>query len=135
MIKKGGAMKKMKFKLEYPLGNASAAVLWNYTGNAQGLSAWFADEVLADENAFTFIWDKIEYRANLLHVKPNTYIRFQWEEDKNSDAFFEIKINSSEISKDVVIQITDFALPNEKEDSVMLWNKQMDDLKRVTGLI
>jgi hypothetical protein len=34
----------------------------------------------------------------------------------------------------VALVITDFAEPDEKRDAVMLWNKQIEDLKRSTGI-
>jgi len=30
--------------------------------------------------------------------------------------------------------ITDFAEPGDKEDSIMLWNKQIETLRRKTGM-
>lgn len=127
-------MKKRKFKIEYPLSNSSAAILWNSIGTVHGLTEWFADEVSSDENNFFFKWDDFEQKANLLHFKPNSYIRFQWEEDKETEAYFELKIVTSELSNDLVLIITDFAEKSEEDDTILLWNKQVEKLKRATGM-
>lgn len=127
-------MKKVKLKIEYPLSNASLAVLWNCIGTANGLSDWFADEVTADGNEFTFRWINNIQKANLLHLKPLSYIRLQWEDDHGTDAYFEIKIISLELSRELSLQVTDFAEPGESDDLILLWNKQIEDLKRVAGM-
>lgn len=127
-------MRKSKFKIEYPLNNASLTILWNSIGTVHGLSEWFADDVISDDTVYTFKWDDWEQKATLLHARQNSYIRFQWNEDKGTDAYFEIKIVTSELSKDLVLYVTDFADPSEIEDSILLWNKQIETLKRVTGM-
>ena len=127
-------MKKLKIKIEYPLSNASPAILWNSIGTVHGLSEWFADEVVADENDFSFKWDDFEQKATMLHEKTHTYIRFQWNEDKGTDAYFEMKIVSAELSKDLMLTVTDFAENGDMEDLILLWNKQIEKLKRATGM-
>lgn len=127
-------MKKKKFKIEYPLSNASPGILWNSIGTVHGLSEWFADEVNSDEDVFFFKWDDFEQKANLLHSKPSSYIRFQWEEDKGTDAYFEMKIVTSELSNDLMLVVTDYAEKSEEEDTILLWNKQVEKLKRTTGM-
>jgi len=132
--KKHQNMKKSKFKIEYPLSNASPGILWNSIGTVHGLSEWFADEVNADENQYIFKWDGFEQKANLLHAKPNSYIRFQWEEDNGTEVYFEMKIVTSELSNDLMLYVTDYAEKSEIEDAILLWNKQIDNLKRATGM-
>lgn len=127
-------MKKSKFRIEYPLSNASPNILWNSIGTVHGLSEWFADEVTEDDNGFTFKWEDYEQKAYLLHTRANTYIRFQWLEDKGTDAYFEMKIVASELSNDLVLSVTDFAEKGEVEDTILLWNKQIENLKRLTGM-
>lgn len=127
-------MKKSKIKIEYPLSNASLTVLWNSIGTQYGLSEWFADEVSVADDTYTFRWDDWEQDAHLLHSRQNSHIRFQWDEDKGTDAFFEIKIVSSELSKDLLLQITDYAANDESEEVILLWNKSIEKLRRLTGM-
>ena len=58
------------------------------------------------------------------------YYRFL---DNEDDSFFEIKITVDEITKDVSLIITDFADEDEVEESKMLWDSQISDLKSVIG--
>lgn len=129
-------MKKSKFKIEYPLSNASPNILWNSIGTVYGLSEWFADEVKEGENEieYVFVWDNFEQKADLLQKKPNKSIRFQWHEDQGTDTFFEMKIVASELSNDLTLSVTDFADHEEVDDAILLWNKQIDTLKRQIGM-
>ncbi|MDR3651566.1 MAG: START-like domain-containing protein [Paludibacter sp.] len=127
-------MKKTKFNIEYQLKSASINVLWNSISNPLGLAEWFADGVTVDGNDFTFSWDGNEQTASLIHTKQNNNIRFQWIEDSNTDFYFELKIAAMEVTDNLALVITDFAEPNEKDDLIMLWNKQVEVLRRKTGI-
>ena len=127
-------MKKVKFNIEYQLKTASLNVLWNSIGTPLGLLEWFSDGVTVNENEYIFSWDKHEQTALLIQSKPNVSISFQWEEDKNTDYYFELQIAVEEVTGDLTLIITDFAEPAEKEDLVMLWNQQIDVLRRKTGI-
>lgn len=127
-------MSKMQYDIEYPLNNASRPVLWNSIGTPLGLSEWFADGVTVDGYEYTFAWEKFEQVAHLICIKPNVSIQFRWEEDMDMDAFFEMRIDVSEISGELALFITDFAEPDEVEDAVLLWNKQVELLRRKTGM-
>lgn len=127
-------MQKTEFSIEYPLYSSSSSVLWNSIGTPLGLSEWFADGVTVTENEFVFSWDGHEQTAVLQQIKPNSFIRFHWMDDENPDAFFELKIVTQPISGDLTLVITDFAEPSEKDDLILLWNKQIEELRRKTGM-
>ena len=127
-------MQKIKYSVEYPLKNASIGVLWNSIGTPLGLAEWFADGVTVYENEYVFAWEKHEQTAILLQKKQNSFIRFCWEEDNGSEYYFEISINIMELTGDLTIIVTDFAEPNEIEDAKLLWNQQIDVLKRKSGI-
>jgi len=127
-------MKKTKFTIEYPLKTASLNVLWNSIATPLGLAEWFADGVTVNGNNYIFTWDDNDQTATLVQSKLNSFIRFQWEEDVNSEFFFEFRIESMEVTGNLEIIITDFTEPSEKEDLIMLWNKQIEVLRRKTGI-
>ena len=127
-------MKKEKFHIEYPLKSASVAVLWNSISTPLGLAEWFAESVTVEDDKYTFSWDDIDETAYLMKVKPNDYIRFQWEDDKNTAAFFELRIVVQELGSEVALVITDFAEKNETEDAILIWDKQVGDLRRKYGI-
>ena len=127
-------MKKEKFHIEYPLKSASIAVLWNSISTPLGLAEWFAESVTVEDDMYTFSWDDIDETAYLMKVKPNDYTRFQWKDDKDTVAFFELRIVVQELGGEVALVITDFAEKNEIEDAILIWDKQVEDLRRKYGI-
>lgn len=127
-------MRKLPFNIEYQLKTSSLPVLWNSVGTPLGLSEWFADGVTVDNNEYTFVWEKHEQVAELLQVKPLSFIRFRWIEDEGTDAYFEIKIQTVELTGELVLVVTDFAEPDEVEDMKLLWIHQIEELRRKTGM-
>jgi uncharacterized protein YndB with AHSA1/START domain len=127
-------MKKTKFNIEYQLRSASINILWNSISKPLGLAEWFADGVTVNNNEFTFSWDGNEQMAFLIHTKTNSCVRFQWEEDYNTESYFELKIASMEVTGNLALVITDFAEPDEKDDLIMLWDKQIETLRLKTGI-
>ena len=101
---------KIKFELEYPI-QASPQLLYQYISTPSGLSEWFADNVNSRGELFTFIWL-----------------------DGNEDqSYFEIRIQVDGITKDVSLMVTDFAEDDEVEETKMLWDNQISDLKQILG--
>src|SRR5450759_3235725 len=125
---------RLKFELEYNL-NCSPKVLFSRLSTPEGLSEWFADNVNVDGDLFTFFWDNSESKARLSALKDNKLVRFEWLNLENEDEnYFEFSIRMDELTGDLALIITDFADPEEKKDSISLWNSQVADLKRLLGI-
>lgn len=127
---------KIKYELEFPI-HASTSMLYNYISTPSGLSEWFADNVNSRGEFFTFIWDDSEEKAKLISKRTGERIKFRWLEEDGSESeyYFEIKIQEDEITKDVSIVIVDFAEEDEVEESKLLWENQISDLKHVLGSV
>ena len=125
-------MKKIKYELEY-LVNTSPNILFNCITTPSGLSEWFADDVNIKDDRFTFFWDGDEEVAKLMQQKKGDSIRFQWEDDEGDDYYFELLINIDALTKEVALIVTDFAEEDEVEESKMLWENQIDELKHRIG--
>ena len=123
---------RIKFEMEFPI-KVSQRLLYQYLSTPSGLSEWFADNVNSRGEKFIFIWDDSEEVANLVSKKNPEKIQFQWEDDQDTDYFFELRIQFDEITKDVSLIVTDFAEEDEVEESKMLWTNQVFDLKKVLG--
>ena len=124
---------KIKFELEFPI-HASPQLLYQYISTPSGLSEWFADNVNSRGELFTFIWDDSEEEAKMLNKKNAERVKFKWLNDDDDNAvFFEIKIQVDEITKDVSLIVTDFAEEDELDETKMLWENQISDLKQVLG--
>ena len=54
-------------------------------------------------------------------------------DDDQDDCYFEMQIVVDEITKDVSIVVIDFAEEDEVEETKMLWESQIGDLKQVLG--
>ena len=120
------------FELEIPI-QASPQLLYQYISTASGLSEWFADNVNSRSELFTFIWDGSEEQAKLLTKKNGERVKFKWLESDEDQSYFEIRIQVDGITKDVSLMITDFAEEDEVEESKMLWDNQISDLKQILG--
>ena len=125
---------KEKYELEFLL-KTSPRVLEKLINTPDGLSEWFADDVNIKDDIYSFEWDGNEEEARLLQNKPNAKIRWRWlsDEEDGLDVYFEIAYIVDPMTASVSLQITDFAYPSDKESAIMLWNQQVNDLKRVIG--
>lgn len=123
---------KEKFQIEFPV-HASASLIFEYISTSTGLSEWFADKVIEHQEEFTFIWSGQEETAHLIRYKEDNFVRFRWNEDEDTKYFFEIAIVEDEITNDIEILITDFAEPDDIEESKLYWENKIDDLKKVIG--
>jgi uncharacterized protein YndB with AHSA1/START domain len=120
--------------MEYTL-NCSARMLFSRLSTPEGLSEWFADNVVVDGDLFTFYWSDSEAKARLSAIKENKLVRFEWIIiDNEEENYFEFRINLDELTGDLALLITDFTEEDEKEDSIYLWDTQIADLKRVLGI-
>jgi hypothetical protein len=125
---------RSKFELEYNL-NCSPKVLFSRLSTPEGLGEWFADQVNVDGDLFTFFWNSSESKARLAALKENKMVRFEWIGMENEESnFFEFRINMEELTNELALIITDFAEAEEKEDSIYLWDSQINDLKRALGI-
>ncbi len=124
---------KIKFELEFPI-HASPQLLYQYISTPSGLSEWFADNVNSRGELFTFIWDDSEEQAKLLSKKNGERVKFKWlNGEDDSLSYFEIRIQVDDITKDVSLMVTDFAEDDEVDETKMLWENQISDLKQVLG--
>ena len=126
-------MKKEKFHIEYVFDKVSKRSLWNHITTPPGLSSWFADNVDIQDETYIFSWDKTQEKAQVLHLKPENWIRFKWD-DEMENVYFEFRIHTIELTGAVALEITDFAEPSEKRDSISLWESQVETLKRTLGV-
>lgn len=125
---------KTKFDVEFPI-TASPQLLYQYISTPSGLSEWFADDVNSRGEFYTFIWGDSEEKAKLVTKKTEEKVKFRWleEDDTDTDYYFELCIVLDELTKDVILVVTDFAEEDEIKDQIQLWNNQIADLKKVLG--
>jgi hypothetical protein len=125
---------KVKFEMEFEV-NSSPAVLFNMISTPSGLSEWFADDVNIKDDLFTFIWDGSVEQAKLIGRRKGESVKFQWLDDYEDGlkTYFEFSIKIDELTNDVALIVTDFALKNDVENAKHLWANQIGDLKATIG--
>lgn len=125
-------MEKIKYKLEIPI-QSSPSLLFQYISTPSGLTEWFADNVNSRGELYTFMWADSEEEAKLLSSRPDERVKFKWLEDEEEPYYFELRIQVDEVTNDVSIIITDFAEKDEVEESKMLWENMIANLKQTLG--
>jgi uncharacterized protein YndB with AHSA1/START domain len=126
-------MRKEKFHIEYVFDKVSKRSLWNHLTTPHGLSLWFADEVEVRDDTYTFFWNRVPEKAKVIYIKPDTCVRYLWEEE-DGNVYLEFLIHTIELTGAIAFEITDFAEPKEKMDAIALWDSQVEELKRSLGV-
>ena len=125
-------MDKVRIDLEYII-KTSPTILFNCLSTPSGLSEWFADDVNIKNDRYTFFWDGSEETAILKNVRKSESVKFQWEDDEAEDCFFEMTIRIDDLTKDVALLVTDFAEEGEEDEIQLMWDNNVDNLKKAIG--
>ena len=122
---------KKKFNIEYEI-KSSPRILYGFLSEANGLTQWFADNVTVRDQVYTFTWDDEQQKAKLIAVRENKLVRFKWVDD-DPQYFFEMEILQDELTNDVALSITDFALEDTIVERKQIWDNQVEYLISVLG--
>ena len=125
-------MDKIKYELEFPI-HASPSMIYQCFETPSGLEEWFADRVNSRGKLMSFFWDDSEEQAEIITRKNDEKAKYKWLESEGDDSYFEFRIQVDAITKDVSLIVTDFAEEDELEESKMLWENQIDELKHSIG--
>ncbi len=125
------ASKKKSFTLEYVI-KSSPAILYDFISTPAGLAQWFADKVDSNNSHWNFEWNGSEEEAELLESHEPVFVKFRWTY-QSKDEYFEMRIKISEVSRDTILCITDFAEANEMKDQSLLWDSTIKNLKHHIG--
>lgn len=126
--------KKIPFTIERTF-KSSPTILYNFLTTPSGLVQWFADYVDLDPNGevFTFEWNGDEQVAEVLNYEEDEYIKLRWQDEEDDKAYFEYKIRVTDITKETILTITDFAYKEDIESAKELWRSQLVDLAKALG--
>src|ERR1700727_827192 len=122
---------KKKFTIEYEI-KSSPRILYSFLNEPNGLTQWFADDVTVRDQVYTFTWDGEQQKAKLIAVKENKMGRFKGVEDE-PQWFFEMEIPQDELTNDVALSITDFAVEDTISERKLIWDNQVEYLISVLG--
>ena len=134
-------MGKQRIDIEYPLTTKSPNIVWEQISSAHGLERWLADHVTEDDGVFTFTWgepwtEQDIRKALLIEYVKYDHIKLQWEDDEQegNDAFWEMRIEKSDLTNHLNLIITDFAEDGDADGLKILWESNLDRLHRASGL-
>jgi hypothetical protein len=129
-----------KLTLEYPLSTKSTRLVWDMISNAAGLQKWLADQVTEEEDSMTFTWghpwtERDTKTSRILGKEKLNYIRMLWDYHEDTpEAYWEIKIEESNVTGMLSLLITDFAADDEEEKDLRgIWDDNFERLHRVSG--
>ena len=122
---------KKKFNIEYEI-KSSPRILYGFLSEANGLTQWFADNVTVRDQVYTFTWDDEQQKARLIAIRENKLVRFKWVDD-DPQYFFEMEILQDELTNDVALSITDFAVEDAIIERKQIWDNQIEYLISVLG--
>lgn len=123
---------KERFTMEYYL-RATPGSLYDLISTPSGFSEWFCDDVDVRGDEFTFHWGTDTQTAQCLSRRSGELIRFQWVNEEDGGAFFELRIRIDPMTNETCLVVTDHAWPKDVEEAKALWNSQLHTLQRVLG--
>jgi len=129
-------MSKFKFTTEYEF-NASEKMIFPYLSTAKGLSEWFVDSIIIDENhKFHFHWQGEVLVAKMVVNKPYDHVKFEFapksELDKKPN-FIEFKLNYDEMTTRVYLTVIDFSEMSDSNELLKLWDNFIATLREKLG--
>ena len=132
-------MRKQRLEIEYPLETRSSGIVWSLISTDHGLGRWIADSVTEEDGHVFFTWgqpwaEHHTMEAMIEEREPNSHIRFRWVEDEDPDAFWEMRIGSSELTGLLCLYVTDYAWAEDLDDLRSLWDGNMERLHQSSGL-
>ena len=129
-----------KLTLEYPLSTKSTRLVWDMISNAAGLQKWLADQVVEADDSMTFTWghpwtERDTKTSRILEKEKMNYIRMLWDYHEDTpEAYWEIRIEESDLTGMLSLLITDFAADDDEESDLRgIWDDNFERLHRVSG--
>lgn len=122
-----------KFTIEYGF-KTTPKLLYTAISTPEGLSRWFADMVISEEDIFLFKWEGSEQKARLVGFKENEFVQFQWLnefDEAEKEECMEMRIHNEPVSSELALIITDHAEDGDLDFSQRIWDAQVKKLQRM----
>lgn len=133
-------MKRVMITREYPLTARTPGIAWAMISTPTGLSKWIANRV--DDNGdgtWTFTWGESRdqqdiHVSQVLQLVRHKSIRLKWDYIDEDYAYWEMRIEKSEITGLLNLVVTDFAYPDDTAYLYSLWDDNLERLHQISGL-
>lgn len=124
--------KMVRVDMEFYM-QSSPATLYELISTPSGFAEWYCQDVDVKNEHYTFIWDGEQEETTVIGRKAGEMIRFHRNEDEEADTFFEFRVRVDAMTNEVALEVIDYAVPDEVEETRNLWSSQIHDLMRVLG--
>lgn len=130
-------MAKNKFVSDYQI-NTSKKVIYPYLSTASGLSQWFADDVIINEDkVYNFIYDGEDHYARPTVMRLNHHVKFEFfdpELEEESDlSFIEFKLEENELTQTFYLRVIDYGDAYDEQEQQAIWEGLITTLKEIIG--
>ncbi len=128
-----------KLEIENEVKGKSPSIIWRFMATPEGMSHWLADEVTRQDDTLTYRWgnpwDHHEMRKATIEIfDKNKCLRFVWNEEEGEGTFVEMRMKKSALTGDYIIEVTDFATPDDMDWLKETWYHNFKRLRRSSGL-
>jgi uncharacterized protein YndB with AHSA1/START domain len=117
---------KQLYTIEF-LVRCSPVILYEFLATPAGLQEWFADKVDERDNIFSFVWNGVTDKAEVVESEQDKFIRFHWLHLPKEE-YFEFRIEKSEVTNQTILVVRDFAEKKDIKDQSRLWDSQVKEL-------
>ena len=124
-------MSRVKIEMEF-IFRASPGIIYQFLTAPENLVRWFSDGVDIKEDIYTFTWEGSDEEALLIDDIEEERLRFRWVES-DSDEYYEFRMYKSAITRQTILEITDFCDKGEEQEQIDLWTTQISELQIVCG--
>ena len=132
-------MEKIKFVSDYQI-NSSKKIIYPYLSTASGLSQWFADDVVINEDkVYNFIYDGESHYARAVIMRLNHHVKFEFfdpdeEEDEETDhPFIEFKLDENELTQTFYLRVVEYGDAYDEQEQHSIWEGLIGSLKEIIG--
>ncbi len=125
-------MSRVKIEMEF-IFKASPSILHQFLTQPENLVRWFANGCDIADDVYTFTWDDSEEVAYLIDDIEEERLRFKWGDLDDGDEYFEFRMYKSDITRQTILEITDFCDDDEVKEQKDLWSTQIEELRLACG--
>jgi len=111
---------------------ASPGIIYQFLTAPENLVRWFSDGVDIKEDIYTFTWEGSDEEAMLIDDIEEERLRFRWLESESNE-YYEFRMYKSAITRQTILEITDFCDKGEEQEQIDLWTTQISELQIVCG--
>ncbi|SHN25817.1 hypothetical protein SAMN04488057_11466 [Cyclobacterium lianum] len=132
-------MEKIKFVADYQI-NTSKKIIYPYLSTASGLSQWFADDVVINEDkVYNFIYDGENHYARPVIMRTHHHVKFEFfdpseeEEDGTDKTFIEFKLDENELTQTFYLRVVEYGDAYDEQEQRSIWEGLIANLKEIIG--